>query len=131
MQQKGVFMTISSSLNAGVAGLFTNATRLAAIADNISNSSTYGYKRVEADFHSLVVGGQNRRRVQRWGRAGDHAAPDRPAGQHRHRHDERLGFRGARPRPPASGRRLPVRNPATKGDVQRDDADHHRQLQDR
>ena len=57
LQQKGVLMTISSSLNAGVAGLFTNATRLAAIADNIANSKTYGYKRVEADFHSLVVGG--------------------------------------------------------------------------
>jgi len=49
-------MTISSSLNAGVAGLFTNATRLAAIADNIANSSTYGYKRVETDFHSMVIG---------------------------------------------------------------------------
>ncbi len=56
MQQKGVFMTISSSLNAGVAGLQTNATKLGTIADNISNSSTYGYKRVEADFHSLVIG---------------------------------------------------------------------------
>ena len=56
MQQKGVFMTISSSLNAGVAGLQTNATRLAAIADNIANSSTYGYKRVETDFSSLVLG---------------------------------------------------------------------------
>ena len=50
-------MTISSSLNAGVAGLFTNATKLATIADNIANASTFGYKRVEADFHSLVVGG--------------------------------------------------------------------------
>ena len=49
-------MTISSSLNAGVAGLQTNATRLGTIADNIANSSTYGYKRVEADFHSLVIG---------------------------------------------------------------------------
>lgn len=50
-------MTISSSLNAGVAGLNANATRLATISDNIANSGTYGYKRVEADFHSLVVGG--------------------------------------------------------------------------
>lgn len=50
-------MTISSSLNAGVAGLFSNATRLATIADNIANSSTYGYKRMEADFHSMVIGG--------------------------------------------------------------------------
>jgi flagellar hook protein FlgE len=55
MQQKGVSMTISSSLNAGVAGLASNATRLAAISDNISNSATYGYKRVETDFQSLVI----------------------------------------------------------------------------
>ena len=48
-------MTISSSLNAGVAGLSANATRLAAISDNIANSSTFGYKRVEADFQSLVI----------------------------------------------------------------------------
>ncbi len=48
-------MTISSSLNAGVAGLNANATRLAAISDNIANSATYGYKRVEADFQSLVM----------------------------------------------------------------------------
>ena len=55
MQQKGVSMTISSSLNAGVAGLSANATRLATIADNIANSSTFGYKRMEADFHSMVI----------------------------------------------------------------------------
>ncbi|PJE27487.1 flagellar hook protein FlgE [Pseudooceanicola antarcticus] len=48
-------MTISSSLNAGVAGLQTNATRLAAIADNIANSSTFGYKKVSTDFSSLVL----------------------------------------------------------------------------
>lgn len=48
-------MTISSSLNAGVAGLQANATRLASISDNIANSSTYGYKRVQTDFESLVV----------------------------------------------------------------------------
>ena len=55
MQQKGVSMTISSSLNAGVAGLAANATRLAGISDNIANSSTYGYKRVDTEFHSLVL----------------------------------------------------------------------------
>ena len=55
-QQKGVFMTISSSLNAGVAGLASNANQLASISDNIANSSTYGYKRVETDFHSVVIG---------------------------------------------------------------------------
>lgn len=48
-------MTISSSLNAGVAGLAANASRLATISDNIANSATYGYKRAEADFHSLVI----------------------------------------------------------------------------
>ncbi len=37
-------MSISSSLNAGVAGLAANATRLATISDNIANSGTYGYK---------------------------------------------------------------------------------------
>ena len=50
-------MTISSSLNAGVAGLSANANKLATIADNIANSSTFGYKRVLADFHSVVVHG--------------------------------------------------------------------------
>jgi flagellar hook protein FlgE len=55
MQQKGPSMTISSSLNAGVAGLAANASRLATISDNIANSSTYGYKRMEADFHSMVI----------------------------------------------------------------------------
>lgn len=48
-------MTISSSLNAGVAGLNANATRLASIADNIANSGTYGYKRASTDFQSMVI----------------------------------------------------------------------------
>lgn len=48
-------MTISSSLNAGVAGLSANATRLGTISDNIANSATYGYKRAEADFDSMVI----------------------------------------------------------------------------
>ncbi|MFZ7091052.1 flagellar hook protein FlgE [Primorskyibacter sp. 2E233] len=49
-------MTISSSLNAGVAGLAANATRLGTISDNIANSATNGYKRVETDFQSMVIG---------------------------------------------------------------------------
>lgn len=49
-------MTISSSLNAGVAGLRANAARLATISDNIANSATLGYKRSVTDFHSIVVG---------------------------------------------------------------------------
>ena len=48
-------MTISSSLAAGVAGLNSNASRLATIADNIANSATYGYKRSTIDFSSLVA----------------------------------------------------------------------------
>jgi flagellar hook protein FlgE len=50
-------MSISSSLNAGVAGLAANANRLATISDNIANSSTNGYKRAQTDFHSMVING--------------------------------------------------------------------------
>lgn len=50
-------MTISSSLNAGIMGLAANANKLGVISDNIANSSTYGYKRSEADFHSMVLTG--------------------------------------------------------------------------
>jgi flagellar hook protein FlgE len=49
-------MSISSSLNAGVAGLNSNGTRLATISDNISNASTYGYKRAVAEFQNMVIG---------------------------------------------------------------------------
>jgi len=59
IQLKGVSMTISSSLNASVAGLNANASRLAAISDNIANASTFGYRRVETSFDSLVIGGRN------------------------------------------------------------------------
>ncbi|WP_226780091.1 flagellar hook protein FlgE [Oceaniglobus trochenteri] len=50
-------MTIYSSLSASVAGLNANAQRLAGISDNLANSSTYGYKRMETDFHAMVVNG--------------------------------------------------------------------------
>ncbi|MEL6958427.1 MAG: flagellar hook-basal body complex protein [Pseudomonadota bacterium] len=50
-------MTISSSLNASVAGLAANASRLATISDNIANASTYGYKRAVTDFHAMVIDG--------------------------------------------------------------------------
>ncbi len=50
-------MTISSALNAGVAGLNANASRLAAISDNIANSGTYGYKRASTEFESVVLTG--------------------------------------------------------------------------
>ncbi len=49
-------MSISSSMNAGVAGLRANSNRLATISDNIANSATYGYRRANTSFHSMVVG---------------------------------------------------------------------------
>jgi len=52
-------MSLSSSLNAGVAGLTVNSMRLATISDNIANSSTFGYRRVDVDFSSLVTGTQS------------------------------------------------------------------------
>ena len=48
-------MSIYSSMNASVAGLAANATRLATISDNIANSSTFGYKRAVTDFESMVI----------------------------------------------------------------------------
>jgi flagellar hook protein FlgE len=48
-------MTISSSLNSGVAGLNVNASRLATISDNIANSGTFGYKRAVTNFQSMVI----------------------------------------------------------------------------
>lgn len=48
-------MSISSSLNAGVMGLTANSTRLSTISDNIANSATYGYKRSQVDFSSMVL----------------------------------------------------------------------------
>ena len=50
-------MSITSSLNAGVAGLNANAARLATISDNIANSGTYGYRRAQTEFEALVIGG--------------------------------------------------------------------------
>ena len=50
-------MTLSSSLNAGVSGLNANANKLSTISDNIANANTYGYKRAESDFHSVVIHG--------------------------------------------------------------------------
>ncbi len=48
-------MSISSALNASVMGLNVNSTRLATIADNISNSATFGYKRSDVNFSSMVI----------------------------------------------------------------------------
>lgn len=48
-------MTLSSSMNAGVAGLNVNSSKLGTISDNIANSQTMGYKRAETEFSSLVA----------------------------------------------------------------------------
>ncbi len=56
-------MTISSALNAGVAGLAANASRLSTISDNIANSATFGYKRAYTEFDSMVIGGSSGRYV--------------------------------------------------------------------
>jgi flagellar hook protein FlgE len=48
-------MSMSSSLNAGVMGLNVNSTRLAAISNNVANAQTFGYKRTEANFASMVL----------------------------------------------------------------------------
>ena len=50
-------MTMSSALSSGVSGLAANAMRLATISDNIANSSTYGYRRVETEFDAMVLAG--------------------------------------------------------------------------
>lgn len=48
-------MSLSSGLNAGVAGLGVNSTRLAVISDNIANSNTNGYRKADVDFSALVT----------------------------------------------------------------------------
>lgn len=48
-------MSIYSAMNSGVAGLAAQSTKFSAISDNISNSSTIGYKRSDVQFSTLVT----------------------------------------------------------------------------
>lgn len=48
-------MTIYSAMNSGVAGLAAQSTKFGAISDNISNSSTVGYKRTDVQFATMVT----------------------------------------------------------------------------
>ena len=48
-------MGLSSSMNAAVMGLAVNSTKLSTISDNIANSETFGYKRVETSFTNMVL----------------------------------------------------------------------------
>ncbi len=48
-------MSLSGSLNAAVAGLQAQSRALGLISDNVANSQTVGYKRVESRFSTLVT----------------------------------------------------------------------------
>ena len=48
-------MSILSAMYSAVSGLGAQSTKLGVISDNISNSSTTGYKRSEVEFSSLVT----------------------------------------------------------------------------
>jgi flagellar hook protein FlgE len=48
-------MTLFGSLNSSVSGLSAQGSKIAMIADNISNVSTVGYKGVSANFNTLVT----------------------------------------------------------------------------
>ncbi|MGQ7792563.1 flagellar hook protein FlgE [Faunimonas sp. B44] len=50
-------MSLYTVMRAGVSGMNAQSNRLSAVADNIANSDTDGYKRAVADFSSMVVRG--------------------------------------------------------------------------
>ena len=59
-------MSINSAMLAGVSGLVSNSSALAAISDNIANVNTIGYKRSSANFSTLVSSrGSTRRRTSK------------------------------------------------------------------
>lgn len=49
-------MSLSAALNASVSALNSQSTALSIIASNLANSSTVGYKSVDASFSSLLAG---------------------------------------------------------------------------
>ncbi|WP_420415017.1 flagellar hook protein FlgE [Roseibium sp.] len=48
-------MGLSGIMRSGVSGMNAQSSKLAAVADNIQNSSTTGYKRAETEFSSMVL----------------------------------------------------------------------------
>ncbi|MCR4264804.1 flagellar hook protein FlgE [Nitratireductor sp. ZSWI3] len=48
-------MGLYGMMRTGVSGMAAQSNRLSAVADNIANSSTNGYKRAQAEFSSLVL----------------------------------------------------------------------------
>src|SRR5579872_6336361 len=52
-------MSLYSAMLAGVSGLQSNSTALAAISENIANVNTVGYKNNSIDFQALVTNSAN------------------------------------------------------------------------
>ncbi|MBA17828.1 MAG: flagellar hook protein FlgE [Sphingomonas sp.] len=52
-------MSLYSALYAGVSGLGAHANAMAAVADNITNINTIGYKGTDAQFRSMVTDGRS------------------------------------------------------------------------
>jgi flagellar hook protein FlgE len=52
-------MTAINALRTSVSGLNAQATKLSGISNNIANSSTVGYKRVDTQFSSMVLEGSS------------------------------------------------------------------------
>lgn len=53
-------MSLNSALNTSVSGLRAQSARIAAVSENIANSSTTAYKTRDINFRSLVVGNSTR-----------------------------------------------------------------------
>ncbi len=56
-------MSIVNGLFAGRSGISSHGSAIAVVGDNISNSSTIGYKASRAEFEDLLAGGQTAGRV--------------------------------------------------------------------
>ncbi len=48
-------MSVFGALRSGVSGLFAQSQSMAMISDNIANANTYGYKKIDAAFATLVT----------------------------------------------------------------------------
>ncbi|MGV2121938.1 flagellar hook protein FlgE [Agrobacterium vitis] len=64
-------MSLASAMNSSVSGLTAQSNKLTSIGDNISNTSTTGYKGTETAFSSLVNGGTTSTTTQTVSQSGD------------------------------------------------------------
>ena len=55
--------SIINGLFAGRSGIASHGTAISVVGDNISNSSTIGFKAARAEFEDLIAGGQTAGRV--------------------------------------------------------------------